>query len=153
MPTEPPTQSIHDRKSEVLGVLQRPPSERLREYKYRFAQSGVFGLPVIALHFLGPMLGGPEAARWVGVLQLLLAGWVMYVGGAGMLVDAMLRRRITADGLVAATALALYLVSAAGVIHLLITARPLNVREFFPWAVLILFVWTGIQWFRHRRAT
>ena len=150
MPTELPTQSIPDRKSEVLSVLRRPPSERLREYKYRFAQSGVFGVPVIALHFFGSTLGGPEAARWIGLLQLLLAGWVMYVGGAGMLVDALLRRRFTADGVVAATALTLYLVSAVAVIHLFVTARQLNVRQLFPWAVLILFVWTGIQWLRNR---
>ena len=104
-----------DPTSELAKVLNRPRSERLREYKYRFAQSAVFGLPVIALHFFGPSLGGPEAGRWVGLLQLLLAGWVMYVGAMGMLVEAILRRKITADGVVAMLAIGLYLVSAGAV--------------------------------------
>ena len=85
---------------ELAAILNRPASERLREYKYRFAQSTVFGLPVIALHYLGPTLGGPEAGRWSGLFQLLLTGWVMYVGVVGMLIEGILRRRLTADGIV-----------------------------------------------------
>jgi cation transport ATPase len=153
MQTDLSSPPIPDHKSEVSNVLGRPASERLREYKYRFAQSVVFGLPVVALHFFGPALGGPEAARWVGLLQLLLAGWVMYVGGAGMLVDAMLRRKLTADGVVAGTAIALFLAGGAAVIHVFLSAHAWSVRPFFPSAVLLLCVWTGIQWYRHRKAT
>src|SRR3954466_3838186 len=68
-------------------LLNRPREQRVREFKYRFAQSAVFGLPVLALQRFGPALGGAESPRWVGVLQLLLAGWVVYVGAAGMLFE------------------------------------------------------------------
>jgi hypothetical protein len=69
-----------------------------------------------------------------------------------MLVDALLRRRFTADGVVAGFALVLYLISALAVLQLFIAARRLNVGELFPWAVLMLFLWTAVQWFRHRKA-
>ena len=81
---------------------------------------------------------------------MLLAGWVMYVGALGMLVDAMMRRRVTADGAVAAIALCLYLVSAGAVIYFLITARPLEQQRWFAGAVILLCAWTGVQWFRYR---
>src|SRR5256885_4041984 len=88
-------------------LLDRSPSERCREYRYRFGQSIVFGLPVIALAAFGPSLGGPETGRWIGLLQLLLAGWIIYVAALAMLVDAMLRRRPTADAIAAGLSLAL----------------------------------------------
>src|SRR5687767_3056847 len=71
----------------LQSLLDRPVSERLRESKYRFAQSVVFGLPVLALQWFGYRLGGTEADRWIGLLQLLLAGWIMYVGAAGLLFE------------------------------------------------------------------
>ena len=135
----------------IHTILNRPASERLREYKYRFAQSTVFGLPVIALHYFGPSLGGPEAGRWIGMLQLLLAGWVMYVGVIGMAVEGILRRKFTADAFVACVALIAFLICAAAVIHLFMTGRASRFQDSFHWAVLIAIGWSAVQWFRHER--
>src|SRR4051812_28011999 len=80
-------------------LLTRPPTERAREYRFRFGQSIVFGLPVVVLQFWGTGLGGREAAKWVGIFQALLAGWVVYVSAAGMLFEGilLLPRRVSAD--------------------------------------------------------
>src|SRR5690349_6759759 len=90
--------------------------ERVRQWKYRFAQSVVFGIPVIGLHFLGPRLGGPEAARWVGLFEAILAGWVLYVGALGMIGDAVLREKLTIHLVIAVAAIAAY---AAGLVAFL----------------------------------
>ena len=135
--------------SQIRAVLNRPPSERLREYKYRFAQSTVFGLPVIALHYFGPSLGGPEAGRWVGMLQTLLAGWVMYVGAMGMLVEGILLRKVTADAIAALVAISLYLSSAFGVVYLFVTMRPSTIPESFHLAIILTITWAAIQWRRY----
>ena len=50
-------------KSQVSDLLDRPPEQRLREYKYRFSQSIVFGLPVIALQLWGRALGTTDVLR------------------------------------------------------------------------------------------
>jgi cation transport ATPase len=142
---------IANPKLQIASLLNRPLAERVREYKYRFAQSVVFGLPVIALHFFGPSLGGPEAGRWVGLLQLLLAGWVMYVGAMAMLVEGILRRRVTADAMVASGALGLYLVSAFSVVHVVVTARSSVLQGLFPWTVTLVTAWSAMQWRRHAR--
>ena len=127
-------------KSQVQSVLERPAAERVREYKYRFAQSVVFGLPVVALEVRGGSLGGPEAGRWVRFFQGLLAGWVIYVGAAGMLFEGLLllRRRMTSDLVVAAAAVGMYCAGwlAAG---------------WFCGAVLLVGVWTGLRWWRGAR--
>ena len=130
----PPPQSPQDR---VAAILDRPPDQRVREYKYRFAQSVVFGLPVIALELFGPSLGGREAARWVFFLQVLLAGWVIYVGAAGMLFEGvlLLRNRVTADLIVATTAVTTYLLSATSL-----------APGLFPWAVSAVAIWTAFKW-------
>jgi len=119
----------------IQALLHRPASERVREYKYRFAQAVVFGLPVIVLELIGPKLGGPEAGRWLRFMQGLLAGWVIYVGAAGMLFEGLLllRRRMTSDLPVAAGAMVMY---GAGWI------RP----GWFSLAVGLVAVWTGIRW-------
>ena len=127
-------------------LLQRPPDQRRREYQYRFAQSVVFGLPVLALQRYGPSLGGPESGRWVAVLQALLAGWVIYVGAAGMLFEGLVwlvRRRFSADLAPAATAVGLYLLTLVR----LATGR----SPWFHWVVLIVAVWTGLCWWRLAR--
>ncbi len=137
--------------SQIRAVLNRPPSERLREYKYRFAQSTVFGLPVIALHYFGPSLGGPEAGRWVGMLQTLLAGWVMYVGAMGMLVEGILLRKITADAIAALVAISVYLSSAFGVVYLFVTMNPPTIPGLFHGAVILIMAWSALQWIRSVR--
>ena len=86
-----PSPSIIQPEPEPLEqLLARPADQRLREYKYRCAQAIVFGLPVIGLQYLGPSIGGPEAPRWVAILQAALAGWVVYIGAAGMLFEGLL---------------------------------------------------------------
>jgi cation transport ATPase len=130
-------------------ILDRPASQRLREYKYRFAQSLVFGLPVVALAAFGPAIGGPEAGRWIGLLQALLAGWVMYVGASGMLVEALMRRRVTLDGLAAAAAIGLYLLAVGTVAWRMMAsggAALASSRVLFSCAVLLACAWAGIRW-------
>jgi cation transport ATPase len=128
-------------------LLARPLEQRLREYKYRCAQAIVFGLPVVALQYFGTALGGPEAPRYVAVIQALLAGWVMYVGAASMLVEGWIlidRRGLTIDFCVAFTAIAGYLFSLVTGVHILVTGR--GVPPAFHVSVLILAIWTGIRW-------
>src|SRR5689334_17265019 len=122
----------------IEHLLDRPPAERCREYRYRFAQSVVFGIPVIGLALFGPSLGGPEAGRWIGLLQLLLAGWVIYVGGLAMLIEALLRRRVTVDAFIAALACAVYLLGAGGVIYLFATGRSHHEQWVFALEVALL---------------
>ena len=128
----------------VEALLHRPLEQRVREYQYRFAQGAVFGLPVIALQLWGHRLGGSDAARWVPLLQLLLAGWVMYVGVAGMLFEGTIRLvhhgRATADGIAALLSLGLYLASAASVV------RITEVEPMFHWSVGVVVVWCGAMW-------
>src|SRR5437016_2553518 len=94
--------SIANPKSQIENLLTRPLDQRRRESKYRFAQGVVFGLPVLALQRWGTSLGPADAARWVPILQALLAGWVMYLN-LGMLFEGLLllrRGKLTADFLV-----------------------------------------------------
>src|SRR5688572_5630049 len=95
IPPPPPEADEGSRSDNLETMLSRPLDQRVREHKYRFAQAAVFGLPVLGLQYFGHKLGGPEAGKWVGLLQALLAGWVMYVGAAGMLFEGilLLRRR------------------------------------------------------------
>ena len=132
--------------SPETDLLNRPPSERIREYKYRFAQSTVFGLPVLVLHFYGPSLGGNESSRWIGFLQILLAGWIVYVGILAMVVEAIMRKRITVDSIFAGVALAGYGLAGIAFISLLVTFRPIHLMWGFPMAVLIAMLWNGIRW-------
>jgi cation transport ATPase len=133
-------------------LLDRPADQRLREYKYRFAQAIIFGLPVVVLECFGYALGGRDAERWVGFFQAILASWVIYVGAAGMLFEGLVRRRITGDLIVSLIAVSLYLISLASLLGLFVRGhlwlRPL----FFAWSVVLIAVWTGIQRMRHRIA-
>jgi cation transport ATPase len=145
MSVEPPPNPLDSATSNIDAVLHRPPSERLREYKYRFAQSTVFGLPVLALHFAGPSLGGSEAARWIGLLQLLLTTWVMYVGVIAMGVEALLRRRFTADAAAAAMGAGFYL---AALCNLALIAALRSTTEYgaFAATVAVAMLWNGGRW-------
>jgi hypothetical protein len=131
-------------KSEISDLLNRPIEQRVREFRYRCAQSIIFGLPVLALQWLGPRLGGPETPRWIAILQALLAGWIIYVAAAGMLVEGFLARswKHIPDTLVAILSIGFYLVSLFGIARL------------FHWVVLLLIVWTALRWawlVRHSR--
>jgi cation transport ATPase len=135
--------------------LDRPPADRIREFRYRFAQSAVFGLPVVALQYLGPSLGGAESGRWIGLFQALLAGWVVYVS-SGMFfegfIHALLRYRPTADFIVILLAMGLYLASLATWFNLVMGRRWF--APMFHWAVLLILAWAGFRWAQlHRRRT
>src|SRR5687767_8481385 len=126
-----------------------PLHERIRQYKYRFAQSLVFGLPVIALELWGRALGGREADRWVLFLQALLAGWVMYVGAAGMLVGGLLALpKLAPDLPVAAATIACYLTALAS--FAVPTLRPWSL---FTCSVVLVITWSGFQWWRLHSST
>lgn len=142
--------------SPLITLLARPHDQRLREYKYRFSQAVVFGLPVLALQAWGPALGGSESDRWVGILQALLAGWVVYVGAAGMLFEGLLLlpRRVMADLIPALAAVIAYAFSLISVLHVLFTGQLWYRPLLFHVSVIVVAAWTGLQWWRwSRRAT
>jgi hypothetical protein len=138
----------------IEQLLARPDAERARDYRYRFGQSVVFGLPVIALEVWGRSLGGREAARWVGVLQALLSGWVLHVGAGGMLFEGLIllhaRRRGTGGLAVAAVAVALYVFSAIQ-LGRLIFARAAGAGPVFHAVVILIASWSAWQWWRLAR--
>ena len=139
--------------SRLTELLARPDDQRLREYKYRFSQAVVFGLPVLALQLCGRALGGPEAERWVGILQALLAGWVVYVGAAGMLFEGLilLPRRVVADLIPALVAVLAYLFSLTSVVYVLFTGHLWYRPLLFHASVCVIAGWTGLQWYRSSR--
>jgi cation transport ATPase len=138
---------------DLQTVLNRPASERLREHKYRFAQCAVFGVPVVALQFLGPRLGGNDSARWTGLLQSLLCGWIVYLGAVGLITEGLLlvaQRQFKLDLLIGIAALLLYLMGAAGWIMTL-RGRTALFPSAFSYCVVILVLWSAVQWLRLRR--
>jgi cation transport ATPase len=145
----PTPRKLRELSSDSLTTfLERSPQDRLREYRYRCAQSLVFGLPVIALHLWGRRLGGDDAPRWVWLLQALLGGWVVYVGATGMLIEGLLlwRKRVTIDLIVSAIAILLWVASA--------TVGWMGRRPgWFHVAVMLIACWTGWQWARLAQAT
>ena len=137
------------------SLLGRGDAERLREFKYRFGQSAVFGLPVLALEFGGRSLGGPEADRWVTLFQALLSGWVVYVAATGMAIEGAIalvaRRRpsawLSADLAIASASTMLYLVSALRLVPLL-AGRDVADRwpSLFAAVVVLLATWSCLRW-------
>jgi hypothetical protein len=146
--------SIANRKLQIANLLARPPEQRLREYKYRFGQSVVFGLPVIALQLYGRALGPTDSERWVSLLQTLLAGWVLYVN-LGMLFEGILllpTRRVSGDFVVSAVAAAIYLYSLVSAAHGVVTSRLLFRPLMFHVVVIVLAAWAGWRWWRTSRS-
>ena len=145
----------HPTPSAFHTLLHRPADQRRREYQYRFAQSVVFGLPVLALQWFGRSLGGAESGRWVATLQALLSGWVVYVGATGMLFEGLVwlgRRRLTADLLPASAVVALYVLTLARLAaHALSSAPRAFPSTWFHAAVLLLMLWTGVRWWQYSR--
>ena len=140
--------------SALESLLERPADQRVREFQYRFAQSVVFGLPVIFLQYVGPNLGGPESDKWIGLLQALLSGWATYVGAAGMLFEGLIllsRRKPTLDGLVALAAIAMYLFSAISVTGIIFHGGLLYRPLLFHVVIFLLVAWTGYRWWRLSR--
>jgi hypothetical protein len=118
------------------------------EFRYRCAQTFVFGLPVLALEWLGPRLGGPESARWIGLLQSLLCGWIVYVAAAGMVFEGivLLRQRISPDLVVGVVAVLAYLWSVGAILPIFFTGQPAYEPTLFHLIVPLLLIWTGIRW-------
>lgn len=131
----------------LAELLSRPDDQRRREFKYRFAQGVVFGLPVIALQYFGPRLGPADSERWVSLLQALLAGWVLYVN-LGMFFEGVVTRRLSGDLLVASIAMLLYAISVISAMAGIIIGRLLYRPLFFHVAVAILILWAGLRWWR-----
>ena len=126
----PPTPPAVD----FLSVLDRPADQHRREFQYRFAQSAVFGLPVLALQWFGRSLGGPESDRWVAILQALLR---------------LVRGRLTPDLLPAAFAVLLYLASVMlGIAHVVAPRTGPFPPVYFHWTVAVLVCWTGLRWWQ-----
>lgn len=165
MPNPPPSRRsppASDPLSRIDLLLYRPDVNRAREFRYRFGQAAVFGLPVLVLDRWGLSLGGPEAGRWVAILQALLTGWVVYVAGAGMIVEGLLvlvggrgttgratgRAADMAVALVAVTLYAYALIVAGvrllgGTVSTNNDARP---TAPFHWVVIVLAVWAALRW-------
>src|SRR3954466_12679679 len=111
--------------SALADLLNRPIDQRFREFKYRCAQSIVFGIPVLALQWFGPRLGGIEAPRWIAILQAILCGWIVYVAAAGMLFEGLVARTLKTcpDLIVGVIAMGAYLMSVIGAVSILIGTR------------------------------
>jgi cation transport ATPase len=132
----------------IQSILNRPISERLREHKFRFAQCMVFGLPVLALHFFGPKLGGPEAGRWIGLLQALLSGWCLYLAALPMLSESLMLLslgKVKVELFISMVTMVLYLVGLVGWIFTL-RGHEAVFPGAFAIAVVILIIWSGVQW-------
>ena len=142
--SEPPeTQSV---SADIPNsAFDRPLGERVREFRYRFAQTFIFGAPVLALQWFGPRLGGPEAPRFIAVFQAILSGWILYVAGAGMLFGAWL------DAIVALLAVCMYLFGLVCIAPLVLTGHMLNRSPAFHWPVILLLIWTGLRWWQLSR--
>ena len=135
--------------------MNRPVAERLREHKYRFAQCTVFGLPVLALHFFGARLGGPESSRWIGLMQALLAGWCLYLAALPILSESLMLMamgKAKVELLVSVAAMILYVVGVVGWIFTL-RGRASLMPGAFALVVVILILWSGVHWLRLSRRT
>lgn len=147
MPTAQATPDADTSSARLQELLARGDEERLREFKYRFGQSIVFGTPVIALQLWGANLGPTDSERWVSLLQAILCGWVVYVN-LGMLVEGVLARRawLRADFVVALLAVLVYLYSAISAIRGIVTAHLWYRPLLFHVCVIVLAMWSAIRW-------
>ena len=110
----------------------------------------VFGLPVLALQFFGPKLGGPEAGRWIGLLQALLSGWCLYLAALPMLSESMMLLslgKVKLELFISSATIVLYLLGVVGWIFTL-RGRGALMPSAFGLAVIILIGWSGVQWLR-----
>jgi cation transport ATPase len=141
--------------NEFRRLLSRSSTERCREFRYRFAQCAIFGLPVLGLQWIGPLLSArpDEASRWVPLLQAILTGWICYIGALPMGVEALIliRRRWSIDGLVAAVALLSYLYSLTLLVTAFLHPGAIYRTFLFHAVVSLLATWNGLRWAWIRR--
>jgi len=135
----------------IEAVLDRPDAERLREYRHRCAQSLIFGLPVLGLELFGQRLGGPNAHLPVGGFQAILAGWIILICVTPMLIHGffmLVRRRLTGELVIGICALSLYALAGARWVESIHGYIGGFLSAGFSWAVIIVAVWSGFQWWR-----
>jgi cation transport ATPase len=140
----------------MAGWLNRPAHERAREFRYRFGQTFVFGIPVLALQWFGPRLGGAEATRWIALLQAILCGWIVYVAAIGMLVEGVFllaAQKFTPDLFVGAAAVVIYLFSAGAVLPIFFIGHLAYQPTLFHGVVLLLLCWCAGRWWWLARAS
>jgi len=130
---------LRDRAGATFRADNELPALReqmVREYRARFSQALVFGLPALALHYLGPMLtggggasntsgGGGMAYPWL--LEMVLVGWSLWVAGLPILWQgfaSLIHLRATADLLTTMIVMLSFIPSAVGVVSLLFTSVP-----------------------------
>jgi len=102
------------------------------EYRGRFAQSLVFGLPALVVHYLESILasGGGQSASSLAFpwfLQMVLVGWAIWVAALPILwqgVWSLIHLRPTADLLTTFIISLAFVPSAYGVMSLLFTGDP-----------------------------
>lgn len=95
------------------------------EYKSRFATAMMFGLPALALHYLGPILAGggrdPRSMAYPWVFELALVGWVCIAAGWPILWQgalSLIHLRPTADLLTSLLVLVAFVPSALGLMSM-----------------------------------
>lgn len=149
----PPTTPPAAIQPPLHSVLDRPKAQRIQEFRYRFGQAVVFGLPVLTLQWFGRSLGGVESGRWVALFQALLAGWVVYVAATGMLAEGVLWALGKAraplgtrlDALVGGMCIAVYLASLGRPLGLLLSPG-FGWPSGFHWCVVTIGLWSSLRW-------
>jgi len=115
----------------------------------------VFGLPVIGLQYFGTQLGGPESARWVTIMQIVLTGWILFVAGTGMISEGIVlliaRRRVSIDFVVASIALLLFVFSCVSTAMFFFGSN--SPPRFFHVVVIMLASWSALRWISAGRST
>lgn len=143
-----------------------------REYRARLAQSLVFGLPALAVHYLGPMLasGGGQSAGSMAfpwLLEMVLVGWALWVAGLPVLWQgawSLMHLRPTADLLTTAIVMIAFIPSVVGLGSLLFIAEPWfgspgaphSATQSMPGpafhiAILAIMIATCQRWLMHRQ--
>lgn len=126
---------IRDRAGNSFVAANDPEALReqmVYEYRTRFAQSLVFGMPAIALHYLGPVLavGGGESAGnmlYPWLIQMVLVGWALWAGGLPILwqgVMSAIHLRATADLLTTFITFAAFIPSVLGMVAVIFGYEP-----------------------------
>lgn len=139
-----------------------------KEYRQRLATSLMYGLPALALHYLGPLLatgGGKQTAAMLypWLFELLLVGWVCFATAWPTFWNAALAvRSLRAHGdlLTACIVLAAWVPSAVGVFSLPFASEPLiqsaqagGSGVMFHFALAAVWLNVAQRWLFYRRAT
>ena len=83
-------------------------------------------------------------------MQALLAGWILYVN-LGLLIEPVMRRALSTDLLIIVAAIALFVWSATGVVHVLATGRYWPKPALFWACIALLGTWNAIRWISRSR--